>query len=115
MEIYPLRHNIFCSTAQGILLVLARGTDEIYKKVKLQVVLVPGLIMNIFSSPAAAQKDVKAMIAKNGLYLGLGQCCVQLIRFDSMDHIDLTIAKTIEEQSLLFVQLQEKHLEMVVY
>ena len=63
-------------TVQGILLVLVRGMNNICKKVKLPIVLVPGLKRNIFSSASATQKGIETVIAKNGSYLDLGQCCV---------------------------------------
>ena len=41
MEIKAESDNILHGTAQGILLVLVRGTDNICRKVKLPVALVP--------------------------------------------------------------------------
>ena len=76
-------------TTQGIFQVVVRGTDEL----KLPIVLVPGLRSIVFSSSAAAQKGIKTVIVKNGSSLDLGPFSVQLTRFDSMDHLDLTIAK----------------------
>ena len=43
MEVIAACYSILYDTAQGILLVLLCGTDGILRKVKLPVVLVPGL------------------------------------------------------------------------
>ena len=51
-------------TAQGILLVVVHGIDEVLRTVKLPIVLVPGLKRNLFSSLAAAKKGVKTIIEK---------------------------------------------------
>ena len=80
-------------TAQGILLVVVRGTDDVLKTVKLLIVLVPGLKRDMFSSLAGAKKSVNTIIENNGSYHDLGPFIVQLTRLDSMDHLDLTIVK----------------------
>ena len=46
MEIRVARDNVLHSTTQGILLVVVRGTDDVLRKVKLLIVLVPGLKRN---------------------------------------------------------------------
>ena len=55
--------------------------------------LVPGLKINIFTSFAAAKKGVKIVIEQKGSSLNLGAFSVQLTRLDSMEYLDLTIAK----------------------
>ena len=48
-------------TAQGILLIVVHGTDDVLRAVKLLIVLVPDLKRNLFSASAAAQKGVKTI------------------------------------------------------
>ena len=43
MEIKPAGHNTFFGTAQGVLLVLVRDTQDACRTVKVSIVLVPGL------------------------------------------------------------------------
>ena len=52
-------NNVLRGIAQGILLVVVRGTDYSLGTVKFPIVLVPGLKRNLFSSSAAAKKGVK--------------------------------------------------------
>ena len=85
--------NVLFGTAQGILLVVVRGTDDVLRTVKLPITLVAGLKRNLFSSSAAAQKDVKTIIENNDSSLDLSAFRVQLTRSDNMNHLDLTIAK----------------------
>ena len=59
MEVRDTGDNVLRGTAQDILLVVVRGTDDVSKTARLPVVLVPGLKRNLFSSSAAAQKGVK--------------------------------------------------------
>ena len=60
-------------TAQGILLVVVRGTDDAMRTVKLYIVFVPGLKTNLVSSSAAAKKGVKTIIVqKKGSSLDVG-------------------------------------------
>ena len=66
MEVKAAGNNISYGTAQGILLVFVHGTEDVRRKVKLPIVLVPGLKRNIFSSVAATQKTVKNAITKRG-------------------------------------------------
>ena len=70
-EIRAAGDNVLHGTAQGILLVVARGTDDVLTTVKLPVVLVPGLKRNLFSTSDAAQKGVKKIIEKTGSSLDL--------------------------------------------
>ena len=58
--------------------------------------LVPGLKRNLFSSSAAAQESVKAIIENNSSSLDLGVFSVQLTRLDKLDDLVLTIAKKSE-------------------
>ena len=64
MEVRATGDNVLRGTAQDILLVVVRGTDNVLRTVKLPMVLVPGLKRNIFSTSAAAQKSVKMIAAK---------------------------------------------------
>ena len=72
IEIRAAGDNMLCGTAQGILLVVVRGTDDVLRTVKLPIVLVPRLKRNLFSTSATAQKGVKTIIEKRGLSLDLG-------------------------------------------
>ena len=56
VEIRAAEDNMLHGTAQGILHVVVRGTDDVFrKKVKLPIVLVPGLKRTLFSSLSAAE------------------------------------------------------------
>ena len=57
-------HNTLFGTAQGILLVVVRDTQDVCRTVKLPIVLVPGLERNLFSTATAAQKSVKTVFTK---------------------------------------------------
>ena len=59
MEITTSGNNVLRGTAQGILLVVARGTDGALRTVKLFILLVPGLKGNIFSSSPQLKKALK--------------------------------------------------------
>ena len=86
--------NMLRGTAQGILLVVVRGTnDALITTVNLPIVLVPGLKRNTFSSSAAAKKGVKTTLEQKGSYFDLGAFNVQLTRLDSLEYLDLTTAK----------------------
>ena len=91
MEIIVACDSILYDTAQWILSVLLCGTDGVLRKVKLPVVLVPGL-NSFFSTLAATQKGLKAVIAKNRSSLDLCPFSVWWNRCDDMDYLDLTIA-----------------------
>lgn len=71
--------NIFYGTAQGILPILVRGTENVCWKVKLPIVRVPGLKRKLFSSLPAAQKIVETVITNNGSYLWTVLCRVEWI------------------------------------
>ena len=64
-EIYPptevkaVDHNTLFGTAQGILLVEVRNTQDVCRIVKLSIVLVPGLGRNIFLQRWQLQKVAK--------------------------------------------------------
>ena len=64
MEITTAVNNVLRGTAQGILLVIVRGTDDALRQVKLPIVLVPKLKRKLFSSLAAAKKGVKAVVKR---------------------------------------------------
>ena len=49
--------------------------------------------MNLFSSLAAAPKGVQTIIKKSMSSLDIGPFSVQVTQFDSMDNLDLMIAK----------------------
>ena len=65
-------------TSQSILVIVVRGTDDVLRKVKLPIVLVPGFKRNLFSRLAAAQKGAKTIIEKNESSLDLGLFRIQL-------------------------------------
>ena len=88
MEIRAAGDNVLRGTAQGILLVVVRGTDEVLRTVKLPIVLVTSSKMNLFSSSVATQKGVKTTIENKGSYLDLRVFSVQLARLDNVDHLD---------------------------
>ena len=79
--------------AQCILLVVVRGTDDAFRTVKLPIALVSGLERNMFSSSAAAEKGVKTIIEQKGSSLDVRFFSVQLTRLDSMEYLDLQLAK----------------------
>ena len=54
--------NVLRGTAQGILLVVVRGKDDVSRTVKFPIVLVPGLKRNLSSTSATARKGVKTDI-----------------------------------------------------
>ena len=64
MEIRAAGDNMLHGTAQGILLVVVRGTDDVLRKVELPIVLVPGLKSIFFSSSVAAQKVSKKSLKR---------------------------------------------------
>ena len=72
-------------------------------------VLMPGLKRNIFPSSVAAKKAVNPIIEQKGSSLDYRAFSFQLTRLDSMEYLDLTIAKKVEEQNLLFAQSREKN------
>ena len=55
--------------------------------------LVPGLKRNLFSSSTAAKKGVETILEQKGSSPDLGVLGVQLTPLDSMEYLDLTIAK----------------------
>ena len=94
MVITTAGNNMLRGTAQGILLVVVRGRDDGLRIVKLPIgVLVPGLKRNLFLRLAAAKKGVRTIIERKGSSLDLEAFSVQLTRSDSMEYLDLTIAK----------------------
>ena len=117
MEKRAAEDSMLHGIAKGILLVIRRGTDDLLRKVKLPIVLVPGLKRNVFSGLAAAPKSVKTFVEKNGSYLDLGSFSVQLTRrFDNMDHLNLLITIANESRTKsAFLQLQEKRLVKSLY
>ena len=82
MEITATGNNVLHGTAQGILLVVVRGTSDALRTVKLPMLLVPGLQRNLFSSLAAAKKGIKTIIEQKGSSLDLGAFSVQFTRLD---------------------------------
>ena len=94
MAITTAGNNMLRGTAQGILLVEVRGRDDGLRIVKLPIgVLVPGLKRYLFLRLAAAKKGVRTIIERKGSSLDLEAFSVQLTRSDSMEYLDLTIAK----------------------
>ena len=86
MNVTTVRNNVLRGTAQGILLVVVRGTDDGLRTVRLPIVLVPRLKRNLFSSSASAKKGVRKIIEQKGSSLDLGTFSVQLTRLDSMEY-----------------------------
>ena len=84
VEVRAAGDNVLRGTAQGILLVVVRGTDDVLRTVRLFVVLVRGLKRHIFSSLAAAQKGIKTVIEQKSSFLDFGAFSIQLTRLDSM-------------------------------
>ena len=93
IEIRATGDNMLHGTAQGILLVVVRGTDKVLRKVKLPVVLVPGLRRNIFP----VQEQLKS-----------GSFSIQLTRLDNIDHFESTIAKENRKTESVFCAFSGK-------
>ena len=83
MEMKAAGDSVLNDTAQGTLLVLERGTNNVCRKVKSPVVLVPVLKKNRFSSASTSQKGVKADITKNGSFQDLGSVCVRFSTYNN--------------------------------
>ena len=66
---------------------------DVCRTVKLSIVLVPGLVRNLFSTALAAQEVVKTIFTKESSIVDLGLFSVQLTRSDTLDHLDLAISK----------------------
>ena len=110
MQVRAAADNVLRGTSQGILLVVVHGTDDVLRKLKLTILVVPvpGLKREIFSSLTAAQKNVKTIIEKNGSFLDLGPFSVQLTRLDYMDPSHLTIAKARRRTKYALCAISEK-------
>ena len=93
MEIKTAGNNMLRGTTQGILLVVERGTDDTLRTVQLPIVLVAGLERILFPSSAAAKNGVKTVIEQKGSFLHLGASSIQWTRLNSIEYLDLTIAK----------------------
>ena len=93
MEIKAAGHNTLFGTAQGILLVLVRDTQDACVTVKLPIVLVPGLGRKLFSIALAVQKGVKTIFTKAGCIVDIGVFSIQLAESGNLDHLDLAISK----------------------
>ena len=116
MKITAAGNNVLRGTAQGILLVVVRGTDDGLMTVKQPIVLVRGLKKILLSSSAVAKKGVRTIIVQKGSSLDLGAFSVQLTRSNSMEYLDLTIAKESRRtESALFAQSHEKHFVKRLY
>ena len=72
MKIKAVGHNTLFGTAQGILLVIVRGTQGVCRAAKLSIVSVPGLGRNIFFTALAAQKGGTTIFTKAGSIVDLG-------------------------------------------
>ena len=110
MQVRAAGDNVLRGTSRGILLVVVHGTDDVLRKLKLPILVVPvpGLKREIFSSLTAAQKNVKTIIEKNGSSLDLGPFSVQLTRLDYMDPSHLTIAKARRRTKYALCAISEK-------
>ena len=96
MEITAAGDNVLRDNAQGILLIVVRGTDDVLRTVKLHIiVLVPGSKRNLISSSAAAKKGGTTVIENNGSSLDLAAFSVHLTRLNSIDYLH----RQFEEQS----------------
>ena len=93
MEIKAAGHNTLFGTAQGILLVVVRNTQDACRAVKLPIVLVPGFGRNLFSTALAAQKGVKTIFTKASSIVDLSLFSFQLTQSDNLDHLDSAISK----------------------
>ena len=87
MEIKAAIDNTLYSIAQGPLLVIYPDTDDVCRKVKLPVILVPGLKSVLIV--ATTRNGVKTVITTEGSILDLGLFSVQLSRSDNIDNLDL--------------------------
>ena len=65
MKIKAAGHNNFFGAAQGIVLVLVRNTQDVFRTIKLPIVLVPGLGIHFFLQQ---KKSVKNMFTKCRLH-----------------------------------------------
>ena len=72
------------------------------------IVLVPGSKSNLFFTLVAARKGLTTNIEKSGSSLDLGSFSVQLTRLDSIDHLDLTLAKESNESESTVCAISEK-------
>ena len=86
-------YNTLFDTAQSILLVSVRETQDVCKTVKMPIALVLGLGITLFSTALAGQKGVKTIFTKAEFILDLGLLSVQLTRLDSLNYLDLAIAQ----------------------
>ena len=110
MEIKAAGHNTLFGIAQGTLLVEVRGTQDIFRTVKLPIVLVPGLGRIFFSTAMAAQKGVKTVITKAGSIVDLGLFSIQLTRSDNLDFIlSWLFQKKVNGQSRHLALFRENH------
>ena len=82
MKIKTMSYNTLVGTAQDILLVLVRDTQNVCRTIKLLIVLVPGLGRNVFPAALATQKHVKTMLTKTESAIDLG------IVFNSVNEIE---------------------------
>ena len=116
MVITTAGNNVLRGTAQGILLVVVRSTDDGLRTVKLPIVSVPGLKRNLSSSLAAAKKGVVAtIIEQKGSSLDLEAFSVQLTWSDGMEYLDLTIAKESRRTESALCAISGKHFVQRLY
>ena len=108
MEIKAAGHNTLFGTAQGILLVAVRDKQDVCGTVKLTIVLVAGLGRNMFFTALATQKCIKTIFTKAGTIVDLGLFSIHLMRSDSLDHLDLAIAKQSKRTESACCAISEK-------
>ena len=101
MEITAVWNNVLRGTVQGIFLVVVHGIDEVLRTVKLRMCCCQVLKGTCSPVLAAAKKSVKTAVEMKGSSFDLGAFSVQLTRLDSMDYLDLTIAKERRTESAL--------------
>ena len=93
MEIKANGHHTLFDTAQGILLVLVRDTQDVCSTVKLTIGFVPGLGRKQSSTALAGKKNIKTIFTNASSIVYLDLFLIQLTRSDNLDHLHLAIAK----------------------
>ena len=80
MKITATGNNVLRGTAQGILLIVVRGTDDALRRVKLSIVLVPGLNKVCFQVRPQLRKASKELLTEGLLFRSWSvQCSVDTV------------------------------------
>ena len=93
MEYKATGHHSLFDTAQGILLVLVRDTQDVCSTVKLTNGFVPGLGRKQNSTALTAKTYVKTIFTKASSIIHIDSFLIQLTRSNNLDHLHLAIAK----------------------